>query len=375
MRDLLNLLEDFHRPESILDTDPAFAAWFGDGIFKGSGGPIPIFHQTGKQNVDSIKANGFDLGRVEARGTDEQMPDGVFFKFNMNDIGLGHIDVNQRAQMRFYTRAKNPLFVRNRAELSDFLHRDPLYAATIEVMVEDDKRLKHKFEEAEKATDFAERNEGNREARNQAYKNLDELLRRWRKVERENAAKARHYATKFLKAEGYDSLVMEQDAGGFRQAAIKTLVVFDPADVKLASQKTLDEKFEGGFKGDDGPVEVYSNPSRVEFAGLLKPHGAVRGFLDGAMMYAWDGYIATHENVDTNMGLWGQRFEIFASGSEGRYYTGGQLRMVLYWNYDYENPSYPDGHSEFESFDAVKAWVLQLPCIKRLGLNLEIEKG
>lgn len=126
----------------------------------------------------------------------------------------------------------------------------------------------------------------------------------------------------------------------------------------------IQESFFDGFKGLNGPVEVYLNPSKKEFENIKNAHGAnggVRGFLDGVNLYIWDAYLATHGEVDEALGIWGQRLD------------WQQQRLVVYWNWDYEDEAYPEGG--FDSFEQVQEWIKTVPSCRRLVTGYNIVNG
>lgn len=124
----------------------------------------------------------------------------------------------------------------------------------------------------------------------------------------------------------------------------------------------INEGFFDGFKGQNGLVEVYKNPSKAEFLAVKNAHanGGVRGFLDGTDLYIWDAYLSTHGEVDEALGLWGQRLD-------------WQQRLVVYWNWDYEDDAYPD--NGFQDFEQVREWIKALPSCRRLVTGYEIVRG
>lgn len=78
----------------------------------------------------------------------------------------------------------------------------------------------------------------------------------------------------------------------------------------------------------DQHVDVFHNPSKAEFAKLLRKHKAVRGFLDSPTdVYVWDAYQATHSQVAEAIDLWGIALIWDASGADDQ--------LEVYWNNDY----------------------------------------
>lgn len=56
---------------------------------------------------------------------------------------------------------------------------------------------------------------------------------------------------------------------------------------------------------DDHALDLYVNPSRLEFVKLLRQFGALRGDItaDGDLV-VWDANIATHSDVERDFGSW-----------------------------------------------------------------------
>jgi hypothetical protein len=125
---------------------------------------------------------------------------------------------------------------------------------------------------------------------------------------------------------------------------------------------SLAESFHNAFNNDGRYVEIFRNPTKAEFTKLLV-NGGARGFLDGETLYCWDGYLATHEDVDSNLTMWGQRCEWFSP-----------TEMTLYWNWDMLETEPDDYPEDLDDFEDVKNWVNSLPCIVALG-GFTVHKG
>ncbi len=128
------------------------------------------------------------------------------------------------------------------------------------------------------------------------------------------------------------------------------------------SPEPVSESFFNAFDASGGYVEIFLNPTAKEFTQVFNHKGGARGFLDvessEPKLYVWDSYIATHEDVDVALGLWGQRCEWFEPGV-----------LVIYWNWD------DDGMAErFQDFSQVREWLLSLPEMRRIGMK-EVRRG
>src|SRR5690606_33567996 len=96
------------RTEPVTQT-PEFKAWFGDSkVVDENGQPKVGYHQTSKESIRGIEKEGFNINRIGARGSDWQMPNGVFLKTTGKGISIGAADELDTIQMPLYASIKNP---------------------------------------------------------------------------------------------------------------------------------------------------------------------------------------------------------------------------------------------------------------------------
>lgn len=200
---------------------PQFQQWFrGSKIVNAEGQPQIVFHETSRDNAGSIDQHGFDVSKVNARGNDDQMPDGIFFKPTDVPIGVARA---RPMQLPFVLAIRNPLHVANREGLAAFLSQDPDYKMLAGRAKQLDTRIA--------AT--ADRLMANDETWSRYQGALGKMFDKGRAVHSKLATKARARATSLLKAHGYDGLIVDNDEGGtFGNKTVTTIVAFSPAQVQ-----------------------------------------------------------------------------------------------------------------------------------------------
>lgn len=226
--------------------DPEFKSWFGNSKVIGHGDkPLIVYHQTSVDNVESIEANGFDIERLGARASDEQMPNGIFFKSTTDDIGVGGNRDIKKAQMPFFLSVQNPLRVRDRDDLQVFLSRDASYVAFAHKVRDVDHRLAQSYEklmdrgyiEKKQRTGSPPPHVRPLASREHYEAASDKLNVQCTRYINKVAAIARQRCTEVLKAHGYDGLWMKADKGGGlfgNRFAPETIVVLDKSQVRSA---------------------------------------------------------------------------------------------------------------------------------------------
>jgi hypothetical protein len=215
-------------------TSPEFQYWFNGSILQKDGVPILLYHQTSKENEQKILEEGYDISKGQARLSDEVMPDGIFLKYDDSDIGIGHAEKEQRAQMAFYVKLTNPLVVDNRNELADFLNQDVEYRKAFDEIEWTDKEEKQKHDKLYKEMTKVERG---KLKGSPIHDQVWEQLNAWDKKIKDLATEARNIGTEFLKSKGYDGIIMENDSGSFGRK-VRTVVVFSPEQIRTAKPDT-----------------------------------------------------------------------------------------------------------------------------------------
>lgn len=223
--------------ESQID-EPDFKIWFANSkIVDKNGRPLMVFHQTNIESAAAIEEIGFNINHIGARATDEQMPDGIFFKTIQDDIGVGNRNRTTSAvQMPFYLSIQNPLIVENRDFLHAFLLHDNMYKKFYQDVQDADARLAKAYDNLmAKSQRFFD---------NGTYSKVSEKLNI--QVDRylnRVCAIARKRSTEVIKNNGYDGLWMTADKGGGlfgNKFVIETIVAFDNNQVKSAKKDRQD---------------------------------------------------------------------------------------------------------------------------------------
>lgn len=202
-------------------SSPQFQQWFqGSKIVDAHGQPRIVFHETSRENAGSIDRHGFDINKVNARGNDDQMPNGIFFKPTDEPIGVAR---ERPMQLPFVLAIQNPLHVANREGLAAFLSQDPDYKMLARRAMQLDTQI---------AT-TADRLMANNETWSKYQAALSKMFDKGRVVHAKLATKARACATTLLKRHGYDGLIVDNDEGGtFGNKTVTTIVAFSPSQVQ-----------------------------------------------------------------------------------------------------------------------------------------------
>lgn len=213
------------------------------------GSPKVFYHQTSKEAAKSIYSTKFDINKVGARGSDNAVPDGFFFKTNDNDIGVGTSTKENIEQMPVYLKIKNPFMAKDRNNLK------------WQISVES-KRYKNLLDEAKQIDNHYGKinDELEAQAKEVGYKlradrenkkltdeyyaisdKLDENLTSWEDAINKNAELSRKEIKNTLQRLGYDGLNLADDEGSFGRK-VNTFIAFEPTQIKSVNNKgTFDE--------------------------------------------------------------------------------------------------------------------------------------
>ena len=230
------------------------ADYFRDSKIRNENGDLLVlYHQTDSD------FNIFDTRREGAGARDNGTPYGIFLKPTSKDIGL-----NGKKQMALYANITNPLKARNRAELDGILKSDKDYAAVREELDNLDATYGKKFDEAKKAFDdfITTWSKDNPDAGssdiyndpefNKVYEAEDAVVEEWTAKADELSAKCKEMINEYLNKEGYDGIVLEEDAGSFGRST-KAYIALDPQQVKNTDNlsPTTDPDIRFSFAGDN----------------------------------------------------------------------------------------------------------------------------
>lgn len=230
------------------------ADYFRDSKIRNENGDLLVlYHQTDSD------FNIFDTKREGAGARDNGTPYGIFLKPTSKDIGL-----NGKKQMALYANITNPLKARNRAELDGILKSDKDYAEVREELDNLDATYGKKFDEAKKAfidfittwrkdnPDAGRSDIYNDPEFNKVYEAEDAIVEEWTAKADELSAKCKEMINEYLNKEGYDGIILEEDAGSFGRST-KAYIALDPQQVKNTDNlsPTTDPDIRFSFAGDN----------------------------------------------------------------------------------------------------------------------------
>ena len=222
-----------------------FKRWFGKSkVVNADGSPKIVYHQT--ENDFTV----FDTRREGAGTRDNGTPFGIFLKSSNRDIGL-----KGKKQMALYARIVNPLRARDRSELTRLMRNmSPEYDALITQHETLDREYKSKIQQAIKELkDFMinwRANNPGADSRslydvsefNALFDAEDALTNEWTAKADELSTKAKNVMTNALESNGYDGVILENDAGSFGRST-DAYIALHPEQIKSATDNigTFDE--------------------------------------------------------------------------------------------------------------------------------------
>lgn len=203
-----------------------FKRWFGDWqnkpetaskVVNADGTPKVVYHQTG--NDFTI----FDVRKNGAGTRDNETPFGIFLKSSSRDIGL-----NGKKQMALYANIRNPLYARDRADLTRQLRElSPEYDAIRQEHAALDKKYKQKFEDAKKnfvnfLTEWKKNHPGESSRSlygtpefERVFDAEDSVVEEWTSKADALSVRAKEVLTDAIKQAGFDGVVLANDAGSW----------------------------------------------------------------------------------------------------------------------------------------------------------------
>lgn len=203
---------------------------------------IPIrFHQTSAKNIKSIMKSGFKL-KKPVHGVDK-LPSGIFTKRSPRKISLQRgfdkqlmvIDKTKKTKV-FKDRESFGKYILNKSPKISKLKKE---AKMIDdSMVKTIDRLTDKIRVQRKAISKAT---GSMQKARLTRGKSDRLLHRWRKLIDQRYRKIGLESKRVLKSDGYDSLEILKDQGGFGKVT-DTKITFNPSDVVPVKFKKIAPK-------------------------------------------------------------------------------------------------------------------------------------
>lgn len=193
--------------------------------------PRILYHQTTANSLDE-----FDESKRKAGLSDTGTPKGIFLKETDEDIGL-----EGKNQLKFETTINNPLEIKNRDELKNFVSKNSeRYKNIVENENKSDDYYAKKVEELEQKWDHAyereyyaqgEEKEKFKQETDLIDKQLNDTLDQWQNSGRNVGKIAQEEITNTLRNLGYDSVILDEDEGSFGRK-IKSYIVFDKEQLK-----------------------------------------------------------------------------------------------------------------------------------------------
>lgn len=252
------------KEEKITDTEN-FKKWFKDSkVVDSDGNPKIVYHQTSKEAAESIYDSYFDIHRGRARLSDEQVPDGFFFKPDEKDIGItGNLT---QEHIPVYLSLQNPLIVLNRRDMLNKLDFETYQIAKF--ARDEDTRIGKRYDAWEKAfrAKLLEKysDAKDREKFANEYKRAGKFIETWKKYNNKQSAKARAAITKFLEKNGYDGVIMKKDEGSFGRVT-ETYIALYPNQIKSATKNS------GKFSITDPSIVAETKVKYGDKMGAIKP--------------------------------------------------------------------------------------------------------
>lgn len=210
----LKLFEEVNK-EFILTDE--FKKFFGDWEKDGDisvvtdrfGKPLRVYHQTSKENKESILKRGFEYGKELASKHDPFTPYGFFFKSHNKDIGL-----KGKEQLEGYLNIRNPFIVDNQKDMIGRIKNDK-YHKLLEKLNSIDTHYNKKIDDLLDVNDYDE-------------DKLKPIFKKWEEKYNTTALQAKSELDKYIKSKGYDGFILKEDVGGIGKAITDTYVIFSP---------------------------------------------------------------------------------------------------------------------------------------------------
>lgn len=236
-----------------------FKRWFGNSkVVNADGSPKIVYHQT--ENDFTV----FDTRREGAGTRDNGTPFGIFLKSSNRDIGL-----KGKKQMALYARIVNPLRARDRSELTRLMRNmSPEYDALITQHEALDREYKSKTQQAIKELkDFMinwRANNPGADSRslydvsefNTLFDAEDALANEWTAKADELSTKAKNVMTNALESNGYDGVILENDAGSFGRST-DAYIALHPEQIKSATDNI------GAFDESNPDIRYSREPESI----------------------------------------------------------------------------------------------------------------
>ena len=236
-RELTAAQQDYFRDSQVRDAD---------------GNLLVMYHQT--EGAFTV----FDTRHKGAGTGDDETPFGIFLKRTARDIG-----VRGKNQMELYANIRNPLRVRDRAELVARLRElSGTYAELKDQSGKIDKEYGAKFAEAKAAfknfllqwrkenPDAPSRAAYDAEGFDAAFDAEDNVVKEWTQKKDELALRAKEAITDALRKNGYDGVILESDRGSWGRST-DAYIALDANQVKNVTNQNPTESADIRYSARD----------------------------------------------------------------------------------------------------------------------------
>ena len=205
-----------------------FSNWFNDSqIVNEKGMPLRVYHQTDARNVESITNDGFKIGKGKSRLGDPSVPNGIFFKPDGKDIGLGG---KNSEQIGVYLSIQNPLIRKDTKDLEQQISGiNSTYHIQYKNMRQKEDWYDKKIEQINKKV--------TRDNITKYRKITSTIFDEWGKWYESECESLRNLITDTLVENGYDGVIIDKDEGSFGRVTT-TFIALYPNQVK--SRKSIE---------------------------------------------------------------------------------------------------------------------------------------
>ena len=301
-RELTAAQQEYFRDSQVRDAD---------------GNLLVMYHQT--EGAFTV----FDTRHKGAGTGDDETPFGIFLKRTARDIG-----VRGKNQMELYANIRNPLRVRDRAELVARLRElSGTYAELKDQSGKIDKEYGAKFAEAKDAfknfllqwrkenPDAPSRAAYDAEGFDAAFDAEDNVVKEWTQKKDELALRAKEAITDALRKNGYDGVILESDRGSWGRST-DAYIALDANQVKNVTNQNPTESADirysvrdyGLTEDEEHAIVSYKSGDSYALNGKLATGGkltelqrSLRDHLDTALkkLPVYRGTVYRHYDFDS----------------------------------------------------------------------------
>ena len=301
-RELTAAQQEYFRDSQVRDAD---------------GNLLVMYHQT--EGAFTV----FDTRHKGAGTGDDETPFGIFLKRTARDIG-----VRGKNQMELYANIRNPLRVRDRAELVARIRElSGTYAELKDQSGKIDKEYGAKFAEAKAAfknfllqwrkenPDAPSRAAYDAEGFDAAFDAEDNVVKEWTQKKDELALRAKEAITDALRKNGYDGVILESDRGSWGRST-DAYIALDANQVKNVTNQNPTESADirysardyGLTEDEEHAIVSYKSGDSYALNGKLATGGkltelqrSLRDHLDTALekLPVYKGTVYRHYDFDS----------------------------------------------------------------------------